>query len=114
MSKIDLSKMSFTDLQAIAREAKELVDAKRDEELKALVDGWAQKAAASNFTPEEVVQAFKAYLPKARGKKGNAAKGSFTHVNPKNPAEGYRGRGPHPRWLKEALSSGKSLEDFAV
>jgi DNA-binding protein H-NS len=34
--------------------------------------------------------------------------------NPENPAETWAGRGLHPRWLAEALKSGKKLEEFAI
>jgi hypothetical protein len=34
----------------------------------------------------------------------------------RNPATGdyWKGRGPHPRWLHEALSAGRQLEEFLV
>jgi hypothetical protein len=37
-------------------------------------------------------------------------------VKYRNPATGdyWKGRGPHPRWLREALSAGMQLEDFLV
>ena len=37
-------------------------------------------------------------------------------VKYRNPATGdyWKGRGPHPRWLREALSAGRQLEDFLV
>jgi DNA-binding protein H-NS len=34
--------------------------------------------------------------------------------NPENPAETWAGRGLKPRWLAEALKSGKKLEDFSI
>jgi DNA-binding protein H-NS len=34
--------------------------------------------------------------------------------NPDNPAQTWQGTGRKPSWLVEALSSGKTLEDFAV
>ncbi|RCW69514.1 H-NS family nucleoid-associated regulatory protein [Pseudorhodoferax soli] len=44
--------------------------------------------------------------------------GSPFHVAVKyrNPATGdyWKGRGPHPRWLREALSAGRQLEEFLV
>lgn len=37
-------------------------------------------------------------------------------VKYRNPATGdyWKGRGPHPRWLREALSAGRQLEEFLV
>lgn len=107
----DLSKLSYSELKALSDEAAALLESKRTHELDVLVDGWAKKAAAQGFTPTEVVAVFQKYLPKAKGSK---SKGAFTHVNPKNPNEGYRGKGPHPKWLAAAIAAGKKLEDFAV
>ena len=48
--------------------------------------------------------------------KGNAKRGSapVKFIDPAVPENTWTGRGRQPRWLVEALSSGKSLEDFAV
>ena len=37
-------------------------------------------------------------------------------VKYRNPTTGdyWKGRGPHPRWLREALSAGRQLEDYLV
>jgi DNA-binding protein H-NS len=37
-------------------------------------------------------------------------------VKYRDPATGdyWKGRGPHPRWLREALSAGRQLEEFLV
>jgi DNA-binding protein H-NS len=47
----------------------------------------------------------------------SAAKGGKAHPGVKFRDEGgntWGGRGPRPRWLREALASGKQLHDFAV
>jgi DNA-binding protein H-NS len=78
VAKVDLSKLSFADLQELAKEAGELADMKRGEEIKVLADGYAKKAAAAGFTPKEAIDALIPYLPAAktrapRGSKGSAA-----------------------------------------
>lgn len=40
----------------------------------------------------------------------NAAK----YRNPENPKQTWTGRGRQPGWIKDGLSNGKSLEDFAI
>lgn len=110
----DISKLTYSELKALADEANSLLESKRTHELDVLVDGWAKKAAAQGFTPSEVIAVFQKYLPKGRAKSAGKSKGDFTHVNPKNAAEGYRGKGPHPKWLAAAIAGGKKLEDFAV
>jgi DNA-binding protein H-NS len=34
--------------------------------------------------------------------------------NPKEPSQTWAGRGLQPRWLKEAMKSGKKLESFLI
>jgi DNA-binding protein H-NS len=54
----------------------------------------------------------------ARGSRaGNSAsKGSKVAAKYRNPATGdsWSGRGLQPKWLKAAIASGKTLQDFAV
>lgn len=44
------------------------------------------------------------------GKKPIAAK----YKNPENPLETWTGRGRKPKWVSDALASGKKLEDLAI
>lgn len=46
--------------------------------------------------------------PKKKGPKGKG------QVKFRDGSNVWGGRGPRPRWLREALAAGKSLEDFAV
>ncbi len=80
VAKVDLSKMSFADLQEIAKEAAELADMKRGEEIKVLADGYAKKAGAAGFTPQEAMDALLPYLP---AKKTRAPRGSKSPAAPK-------------------------------
>lgn len=113
MAKIDLSKLSFSELKEIATEAAELADLKRGEELKTLVNGWKLMADKKGFDITDVIAEFSHYAPKKRAAAARV-KGAFMYVNPKNPEEGYRGKGPKPKWLADAIAKGKSLADFAV
>jgi DNA-binding protein H-NS len=36
------------------------------------------------------------------------------YVHPENPTVTWTGRGRQPRWIKEALQAGKSLDDFLI
>jgi len=112
MSKPDLAKLSFAELTALMQETNELIAAKRTEELKVLVDGWARKAAANGFSVREVIDEMSQYLPKSEPKAVGVK--NVTHRNPNNPAETYAGKGPLPAWLKAAIAAGKSKDDFRV
>jgi DNA-binding protein H-NS len=34
------------------------------------------------------------------------------YINPENPTQTWSGRGHQPKWVKEALAKGKTLEEF--
>ncbi len=112
MSKPDLSKLTFAELQELAAEAQSMAVAKRGEELKVLVDGWAKKAQANQFSVTEVIDEFKKYLPAAAAKKTRVARGSkavtadpwikdVVYKDPKGIGKDWRGgqRGSKPAWL---------------
>lgn len=46
--------------------------------------------------------------------KAAAAKGSGKGVKFRDGDKVWGGRGPRPKWLREAIAAGKSLKDFAV
>jgi DNA-binding protein H-NS len=41
-----------------------------------------------------------------------STKPTTAYRHPDNPSLEWSGRGPRPRWVKEAVESGKNLEDF--
>lgn len=123
MSKPDLSKLTFAELQELAAEAQSMAEAKRGEELKVLVDGWARKAQANQFSLTEVIDEFKKYLPKGPAGKPRAPRGSVVKepkpyvkgVVYKNPAgsETWTGGsiGRQPPWLRTLVPVTLSLEE---
>ena len=52
---------------------------------------------------------------KPAGKKTRKrSKTAAQYRNPANPSETWTGRGRKPKWVQDAISSGKSLEQMAV
>ena len=47
-----------------------------------------------------------------RGKRSGEAGGEAVYVNPENPEETWSGRGRRPRWVNDALTAGRALEDL--
>lgn len=126
MSKPDLSKLTFAELQELAAEAQSMAEAKRGEELKVLVDGWAKKAQANGFNASEVINEFKNYLPTAAAKKMRAKRGSKVAVadawvkdvvyrDPAGAGKDWRGgqRGSKPSWLVALVPDSLSLQEQA-
>jgi DNA-binding protein H-NS len=48
---------------------------------------------------------------RARGPRGPVAP---KYRNPKDPSQTWAGRGLQPRWLKDAIKSGRKLESFLI
>lgn len=124
MTKPDLSKLSFIELKELAAEADALVRAKRIEELKVLVDGWAKKAQVNGFTVAEVIEELKKHLPTAAAKTTRAARGSkvaaadpwikdVVYCDPAGVGKDWRGgqRGSKPGWLTALVTDTMSLQE---
>lgn len=97
-----------------------LIAEKRGEEIKVLADGYAKKAAAAGFSPQEAIDALMPYLPAkaqraAKGSKPRAAKGAgktdhpfvrgTTYVDPKGEGKSWTAGlpGAKPKWLAAAV-----------
>ncbi|MBF9035345.1 H-NS histone family protein [Rhodobacterales bacterium HKCCE2091] len=105
VSKAALDKMSRDELLKLR---KSVDDAIRNSEKQAKKDALAaaQKAAAQfGFSLDEL----------SGGKKpASAPKSAPKYANPADATQTWTGRGRQPAWIKEALASGKKLEDMAI
>ncbi|SPJ26264.1 H-NS histone family protein [Palleronia abyssalis] len=103
---LDLESMSREDLLALRKDVEraiETVDDRRRAEARAA----AEKAARDHgYSLEDVVGSAK----KAPSGKKNPPK----YRNPEDARQTWSGRGRKPGWIKDALASGRSLDDFAI
>jgi DNA-binding protein H-NS len=99
---IELETMSLEDLKSLKKQVESAIaDFEKRRKKEALAA--AQKAAQEHgFSLDEVL-----------GAKG-AMKGLPKYANPERPDQTWTGRGRQPGWVKEALASGKSLDDLAI
>jgi DNA-binding protein H-NS len=99
---IKLDKMSLEDLKALKKQVEtEITNFEKRRKREALAA--AQKAAQEHgFSLDEILGG------KASGK------GLPRYANPAQPDQTWTGRGRQPGWVKDALKSGKSLEDLAI
>ena len=108
MAKIDLKSLSLTELKALsARVDKAIERHDKKQKTKALAVVKA-KAKELGFSLDELTG--KMSEKKTDVKK--PAKAAFRH--PDDASKTWAGRGARPLWLKDALNSGKSLEDFKI
>ncbi|MDD3652140.1 H-NS histone family protein [Immundisolibacter sp.] len=106
MPNINLSNFSLDELQHLIAEAESTLE-KRQREQRAEVIAQMRKLAASVGIDFEII------APESR-KRATRTTAAAKYRNPANPAQTWNGRGPKPKWFKEALAAGKTPEQLAV
>ena len=108
MAKIDLRPLSLTELKALKARVEKAIerhDKKQKGKALALVKA---KAKELGFSLDELTGGAKAQKVAAK----KPTKAAYRH--PDDASKTWAGRGARPLWLKDALNSGKSLEDFKI
>ncbi|MFN3843791.1 MAG: H-NS family nucleoid-associated regulatory protein [Rehaibacterium terrae] len=100
---IDIDHLSFSELKALGarveQRKRQLLIERRDAVRRQLIAA----AKAEGYTIQELFDL------------GSLRKVSqATYANPANPFQTWGGRGKRPRWLVNALASGKTLDDLRV
>ena len=109
MTKIDLKSMSLGELKALnKRVEKAIAGHEKKKKAKALA-ALKAKAKEMGFSLAELTGGA---APKAKPAAAKRPKVAYRDTADKNNV--WSGRGPRPKWLRAALESGKSLEDFKV
>ena len=103
---INLSNLSLQELQDLRTQVSERIDAMADRERRKLAEEFQEKAAKLGMTAEEVIRGPK--KPRTR------APAKPKYRDPDNPSRTWTGRGKQPVWLREALESGRNLNDFLI
>ncbi len=105
MPKIDLSKMSLDDLKALKKDVEGAITGFHERQKAEARKALEELAREKGFSLNELVG--------AGGKKGRKpAVAKYAH--PDNPQLTWSGRGRKPRWLIEAVDSGKTLDDLKI
>ena len=112
-SAVNLEKLDYAALKQLLVDVAEKVATRRSNELKTLVNGWAQKAGQSGLTVAEVIAEFRHYLPKSARPRDLSRSGKtvikhyqigVTYKNPSGSGTWIGGtRGRQPPWLRELL-----------
>jgi DNA-binding protein H-NS len=95
--------MSIEALQGLISNAQDLVNQYERDKKKDVIKKIQALAATVNLNVE-VKENEKAAK--------STAKGVAKYMNPENPKQTWTGRGKRPKWLNEALDSGKTLDDL--
>lgn len=114
MTNVDVSKLSYSELLELSRELEQKITAKRDEELKVLVDGFARKLQASGFTVDEALAALQPYTAATRQKSRQIASARVLYRDPANSQNTWSGRVRAAKWISDYEAQGRSRDEFRV
>lgn len=106
MKKNELSELSEFELAAMIEDAQKVLKNKQEGKRKEVLAQIRELAASINVSVEI------AEGTKAPGRKGGTV--PVKYRNPADPSEKWTGRGMKPRWLRELMEQGRSLEEFEV
>lgn len=106
---IDLKNMSVDQLEDLINRAKSRIVEVKEETVNKLREELAAKARAHGF---DISDLFGGRGKGAARKAKSPVKPKYRH--PGNPDMTWSGRGRQPVWVREALASGKTLDDLAI
>jgi len=111
MAKVDLKGLSLSELKSLQKRIEKAIERHDAKQKAAALAALKSKAKELGFSLDELTGGTPS---KAKAKPAKKAPRPATHRDPKNPKNTWSGRGARPKWLKEALDSGKSLDDFKI
>jgi DNA-binding protein H-NS len=100
---IKIDHLSYAELKVlgalIEQRKRQLLIERRQEVRQKLI----AEARSEGYTIDELFD-----LDRLRAQKG------AVYSNPANPFQTWSGRGPRPKWLNQAIATGKTLEDLRI
>ncbi|AGI74789.1 H-NS family histone-like protein (plasmid) [Octadecabacter arcticus 238] len=103
MAITDLEKLSIEELNKLQKDA-----------AKAIASFEDRKRADAIAELEEVAQKHGYKLADLMGSKKAKVASPAKYKHPEDSSLTWNGRGRQPNWIKDGLSAGKSLDDFAI
>ncbi|MES2206350.1 MAG: H-NS histone family protein [Pseudomonadota bacterium] len=100
---VDLTNLSFTDLQNLQKELQNQFKTRQSQNLKEARAAIKEVESRYGYTVEEILAGKKA---------ANSVEAKFR--NPENNEETWTGRGKKPKWVQDALANGQSLDNFKI
>lgn len=100
---IDLEKMSLRDLRDLRNKIEKAISTYEDRRKREALVAVESAAREFGFSLAELATA-----------KPGRSKVAAKYVNPEDPDATWTGRGRKPRWVQEALDSGKTLEQLEI
>lgn len=104
--KSNLAELSESELAVMIESAQKLLKDRQDGKRKEGIAKIKEIAASIGVTVE--------ITDPARQTVRKGGKVAVKYQNPANPANKWTGRGMKPKWLRELIEQGRTLEEFAV
>lgn len=101
---VNLASFSIEALHQLISDAEKMILRKQREQRSEVLQQMRQLASTVGVSFELVSKST------TRKKTKSVAK----YRNPKDPGQTWTGRGPKPKWFKQALSQGKKLDDLLL
>jgi DNA-binding protein H-NS len=107
MATIDLSNYNLGELKGLQFDVEKEIKSRQQDEVKKAREQILAIAQDVGLPVEELLAA-KATKPRKSGQSNSAAQ----FRNPEDDAQTWTGRGRKPKWVLDALSNGKSMDDL--
>ena len=107
---IDLTNKTPEELQNIIAKAQTQLEEMQRSKYKEVVAQIKELAASVGYT----VELTEISPEKSAGSSRKGSKVAVKYRNPENPKHQWTGRGMQPKWLRELIEQGRSLEEFSV
>lgn len=106
-----LDAMSLAELQTLKHAVSEKIETRAKQERAALIDKMDMMAKERGFAGlDALLNAKDAKTPETKTRKPVAPK----YRNPADAEQTWTGRGRQPKWIKDVIESGGSLEDMLI
>lgn len=119
MASMDISKLSFAELSALAKSVSEAVSLRKDEELTkftAAVEALAEKSGIKYETwlSIQIVKRQGVRRVNKSSTPGASKSGSKVPAKYRDGENTWSGRGKQPNWLTAQISAGRDIKDFLI
>jgi DNA-binding protein H-NS len=109
MAKIDLAGYTLGELKGLQHDVERAIKDRQQQDVQKAREQILAIAKEAGVSVEELLS-----NRGTRTKKGNGKKVEAKYQNPKDTSQTWTGRGRQPRWMAEAMASGKKPDDFLM
>lgn len=107
MAQIDLDALSLDELKQLRKDTDKAIENYEKRRRQDALDAAEAAAAAAGYSLSDLVGG-------GKSGKGRSAVNPPKYRHPENPELTWSGKGRQPAWIKEAISSGRPLDDFLI